>query len=469
MKHSKKLGLLYIFLMLFLWGCSHIPQETAPSSSVTTAPPLTAVQQYTKACAAVREAENLLLNYSVSQERSVNGASYSKSISGTATFQNIRQDSMTAIVEETLTYGTYENTYEELYCNQAAYVLVDNCVFSAQLSASDFVNRQIPAILMDESLYASIVAAPSEAGTTLTFSQPIGLERWLSPGENTTFISASGTATLDSSGNLTQSSYRATYLWQDVEYVYEASVKVTVPKALDLSGRHPNHFQDASPISDIRIPKLLMQVVGDVYSSQVLSCDATEAIYSEAIPLSQNRQSLFRLSGASAALHANMEHTITLSDYRSDVSTSTQAYLFQNGQFTSSINGSAPTVQPQITAQQVRQSCEDAILSALFATKYISGATLLEDVGRYRLELSGNESFVSDLMVGITQFLTVDLDSQADTALTREAGGYVVIDMATGLPTAMGLSLHREHTVNTVPYQLTYRLEHTLLLSGMAS
>ena len=469
MKHRISAGLIWAIILVFLCSCSHAPGETAPggSSNPTTEIPLTAQQQYANACKAIGEAEHLLLTYNVSEVRNVNGAAYTKSASGTATYQNIHQDSMMAIVEETLEYGTYENTYEEFYCDHTAYVLVGDCIFSSSLSASAFVGRQVPAVLMNEVLYGSVVSEPSENGTVLTFSQPAGLESWLIPGETATLVSASGTATLDSGGILTQSAYQATYLYQGVEYVYDITVKVTVPKALDLSGRHPTHFQNTTPISDIRIPKLLMQVVGDVYSSETLSCDAKESIYSEAISVSQDRLGHYELSGTGAALNAKMAYTFTLSDYRGDVSTTTQEHLYQDGEFTLSLNGGEPSVQPQISPQTVRQSCEDAILSALFATKYIQSATLQEDAGLCRLELSGNNTFISDLMVGITQFLRVDLDQQSDSALTNEATGYVVIDITTGLPTAMGLSLSRQHIINTVPYQLTYRLDHTIVLSGM--
>ena len=468
MKHRTLAGLICAILTLLLCSCGHTPGETPPSSSdLTTEVELTVAQQYANACRSIGEAEHLLLAYSVSEVRSVNGAPYTKNTSGTATYQNIHQNSMTAIVEETLKYGTYENTYEEFYCENAAYVLVSNSIFSTPLTVSAFVNRQLPAVLMDEALYASIVAEPGETGTLLIFSQPTKLESWLSPGETATLISASGTATLDFNGALTQSSYQAVYQYRGVEYVYDITVKVTLPKALDLSGRHPAHFQDTAPISDIRIPKLLMQVVGDVYSSETLSCDAIESIYSDAIPVSQDRLGHYELSGTGTTLNAKMAHTITLSDYRGDVSTTTQEHLYQNGEFTVSVNGGEPSIQPQISPQTVRESCEDTILSALFATKYIHSATLQEDAGHYRLELSGNDTFVSDMMVGITQFLKVDLDKQSDSALTGEAAGYVVINSTTGLPTAMGLSLNRQHIINTVPYQLTYRLDHTIVLSGM--
>lgn len=467
MKHPKMVGLILAILTLLLSGCGQIPEETTPSSRipVTTETQLTAAQKYANACKVVDEASHLLLTYSVSETRNIKGAQYPKSVSGTAAYQNIHQSTMTSVVEETLKYGTYENKYKEVYCDETAYVEVSNCYFSADLTVQAFIDRQIPAILLDQGLYTSITAEPLESGTLLTFTNPVALESWLCPENTATLVSAKGTALLDSNGVLTQTTYQAEYSYLDVQYVYDVTVKVTVPKALDLSGWHPEHFENATSLSDIRVPKLLMQVVGDVYSSQSLRCEAKESIYSEAIPVSQQQLSHYQLTGNDATLSATMQYTTTLSDYRGDVSTTTQVNQFQNGVFTTSINGGTPTVQPQITSQMVRHNCEDAILSALFATKYISGASVQESPEHYRLELRGNDAFVSDFMVGITQFLKVDLDKQADSALTTEASGYVVIDRATGLPTSMGLTLNRQHTINAVPYRLNYQLEHTIALS----
>ena len=62
--------------------------------------------------------------------------------------------------------------------------------------------------------------------------------------------------------------------------------------------------------------------------------------------------------------------------------------------------------------------------------------------------------------------MQVDLDNQATQSNTLSAGGYLTIHKETGLPVSMGLYLEREHTINDIPYRLTYQLDHTLELSG---
>ena len=69
------------------------------------------------------------------------------------------------------------------------------------------------------------------------------------------------------------------------------------------------------------------------------------------------------------------------------------------------------------------------------------------------------------MMENISQFLQVDLDEKATEKKTVAAGGYLVIDRETGLPTAMGLNMERQHTIDGITYTLTYSLDQTMALS----
>ena len=76
-----------------------------------------------------------------------------------------------------------------------------------------------------------------------------------------------------------------------------------------------------------------------------------------------------------------------------------------------------------------------------------------------------DEAHLYTLSFILSQFLQVDLDVEATDKKTVSAGAYLVIDRETGLPTEMGLNMERQHTINSVTYQLTYQLEQTVALS----
>lgn len=454
---------LCLALSVLLLGCTGPgPQET---TAQTTASLLSPEEQYALARNPVDSAENRILTYTATQKRTIDDNVFSQTRTGTASYSQLTSGDMTAIVEDTLDFGTFRTGYIQAFCGGKAYAVVNDCYFESDISAQSFFDRQLPAVAVTASLYGSITAQSGQDSTVLTFSQPSALEPWAASDPYLELLSATGTAVLDASGALVQTSYLASYRSGKVLYELELTVKVTVPKALDLSAKHPAHGKDCVSLADFDAPKRLLQVVADVYSAKELSCDAEETVYSQAIPLTYRQVSHYSLSGSGDTLWAKAEHTIYLSDYRGQVTQQTQTDLFQNGVFTSSVNGGDPREQSWVTAKRTRQTFEDDILSGLMAVKYLASATFTEEDAYYRLELAGNDSFCQELMAGISEFLEVDLDAQSESYETLDATGYLHISKATGLPIKLGLSFQRVHTKNGVSYTLTHTLDQTLLFT----
>ncbi len=452
--------ILTIVLGLLLCSCS--PAE-APSTPTLPENPATL---YSASCTPIRLADDLVLKYTVTQARTIGQQSFTETITGTASYSSHLDVSMTAIVEETLKYGSYERTYEELYCNGNAYASSAGNHFSCSLTPAEFYSRQLPAILLSSNLYRSISYIEGAESTQILFSDPIGLESWLNVDSTALLVSASGTASVDKDGVLSASTYEAKYTVGKTQYLYRVDLQVAIPKSLDLSAHHSEHLDNATPVSDLSVLKMMMRTVGDVYSANTLLCKAVESIYSEAIPLSWTQTGKYLLRQESGRLTAQLEYSTTSSDYRGNFSTTAQLDRYENGVFYTSVDGKEPEISENVTDQEVEQRCEDAALSALFATKYLSGATLQRDGDSYRITMVGNETYVTDLMQGIADFLKIDLDTHTqEGGSTDDASGYLVIDAQTGLPTDMGLSLERSHVINSVKYTLKYSLDHTLSLT----
>lgn len=449
-----------ILLCLLLCACS--PSQADP---IIPTLPENPAALYSTICTPIRLADDLVLKYTATQVRTIGQQSFTETIAGTASYSAHLDTSMTAIIEETLKYGSYESTYEELYCNGKAYASSAGNHFSCSLTPKEFYSRQLPAIMLSSKLYRSISYIEGADTTQILFSDPTGLESWLNAGSDARLVSASGTASVDKDGVLSASTYEARYTVGETQYLYRVDLQVAIPKSLDLSAHHSEHLSNAAPISDLSILKMMMRTVGDIYSTNTLSCQAIESIYSEAIPLSWTQTGKFLLRQETDRLTAELEYHTTSSDYRGNFSTTTQLDRYENGVFYTSVNGKEPEILENVTAQEVEQSCEDAMLSALFATKYLSGATLQRDGNSYRITMTGNETYVTDLMQGIADFLKIDLDTHTqEGGNTNDASGYLTIDAQTGLPTAMGLSLERSHVINSVNYALKYHLDHTLSL-----
>ena len=450
-----------------LAGCNEPPVETTvtvPTTAAPTEPPLSPREKYDLARERVEQAGNWVLDYTLEERRGIGADTYTKKVEGRASFSKLYQKDMVAVVEEHLNYGSYTSDYTEVYCDGDAFSKVNESNFKAEMEPEDFVRRQIPSVLLDSTLYKTITETVGENSTVISFENAKAVESWIGK-SNAKIIGASGKATLDSSGALKKTTYRVTYSVGTLQYAVSATVQVTAPPSLDLGGTHQEHITNSTEIKSLDVPKMLLQVVGDVYAAGKMQCSAVESIYSEAIPVTYSQSSLIDLTSHEESLTARAEYKIQLSDYRGDVSSNTQVDVFENGVFSSTVNGGDPQTNPAVTPQQMRRYCEDAILSALVAPKYLKDVSLEVSKDSYRLEIEGNHDFVTDMMANISQFLQVDLDAEATKKKTVSAGGYLVIDRETGLPTAMGLYVERQHTIDTVAYRLTYRLDQTMKLS----
>lgn len=468
MKGFLRIWAVVLVFVFALSGCSEPPVETTLPAPTTTAaptePPLTPREKYDLARNDLEQAANWILDYTLDEQRDVSGDTYTRKIVGKATFSKLYQDDMTAVVKEQLTYGAYTSEYEEVYCDSSAFSKVNEYYFKSEMEPQTFVQRQIPPALIDSGLYKTITESVDDRGTVINFDDAIAIESWMGK-SGVKIVDASGCAILDGSGALKETAYEITYKLGDVQYAVSVTVGVVAPPSLDLGGTHTEHIRRSAEIDSLDVPKMLLQVVGDVYTANKLYCDAVESIYSEAIPLAYSQNSKIELSGTEEEFTSRTEYKIQLSDYRGNVSTKTQVDTYEDGLFSSVVNGGEPQVSRGITPQQMRRHCEDAILSALAAPKYLKNVTLQVSKDSYRIEIDGNRDFVTDMMENITQFLQVDLDEKATKKKTVSAGAYLVIDRETGLPTAMGLQLERSHTIDELDYRLIYRLDHTLELS----
>ena len=449
-------------LLVLLSGCSREPEATTVTTTGPTEPQMTAEEKYLLGRESIDQAGNWILSYTVDEKRTVGQDVYSRTVSGKASFSKLHQTDMIAVVEEERTYGSFACSYAEVYCDGQAYVQAIGSRFKNTMEPEVFIDRQLPAILLDSGLYQTLTQEVKENSTVITFKDAKAMEAWLGA-EDGQIISASGTATLDSTGLLQETTYQVVYMLGQTRYEYSATVRVSAPKTLDLGGTHHEHIKGSVALENLDVPQMLLQVVGDVYASGQIRCEAKETIYSEAIPMSHTQSSTYTISGFGEELNAQAKHETTLSDYRGEITSESWSEYFRNGRYSTSKNGAGIV---SATAEQVRQYMEDAILSALMAPIFVRNGSVQKDANYYRLEMTGNRQYIVAMMENIGGFLQVDLDNQATQSNTLSAGGYLTIHKETGLPVSMGLYLEREHTINDIPYRLTYQLDHTLELSG---
>lgn len=451
MKKAVFLGLLLSLLLLA--ACSAEPQ-TAPTQTEKT---INAGAFYTSGRKALESSKNLMLDYSLVETRTVGDSTFTKKVSGKASYQGYARENMLAKVVETLDFGYYRCDYCEFYYGNQAYATVNDSYFWSNQSQEVFVSRQLPPVLLTTALYDTIQYGENQR--TVQFSDPRNMEAWVGEGQ---LLEASGQAELDGDGRLLRTTYQAKYRKGAAEYTLSVTVQVSMPEQLDLSDIQKTDVQSSVWLSDLDAPRRLVQVVADVYSAKSLTCELAETIISEAVPLSYTRSSHVSFYGRDADLVAVVLNNSKLSNNRGVITQTSQEEQFGKGVYTVSVDGGDPNKNGSITAVSMRQYCEDTILSGLLAAKYLRSASAKTDGKLLNLELGGDIAFREMMTSHLKDVLQVDLDALAEVAQNHNAGGYLTVDLETGLPVSLGMFMEKSHTIDGITYNLDYYLSETL-------
>lgn len=441
------------------------PSDTTEHTEAAT-PDYAAV--YRAARTAAEGASDITLTFTWEQNRTVAGETYRSTSTGSAVYTAYGTDEMQALVCEDLAFGTYEVPYYSSYLSGQGYCRVENCNFRCDMTAEEFLKTQLPVVVLNESNYAAYSVQVNEDSLYYTFTDALQLENWAQTNASMTLILAHGTAELGSEGNLIRSTYHAEYDYGGVTYTLDVAVEIDTATAPDFSGQ-PVYPEDCAVLNDIQIPRLLIQVVGDLFDTENLTANYTDALYCEAFDVIRIQSGSCNAYGSANDMIAEITTQVSVIDYTDTAVTNSQTISYANGLYSYATNNSDPVTVAGITADDVRIYCEDTILTTLFSLSSISKAEITETDGFLYIEFTGSDEYSDSICSNIYSIFGLDLDNYAESYETTSAGGYLALNRWTGLPTAMGQYLQRNHTISGVPFRLTYQLDQALELPSQTA
>ncbi len=466
--------LLCFCLVLSLLGCTTAPSQTdAPATRPgtileTTAPPETlppADVLYAEAVTAIEEAQNLLLSATMSRKRSVGGEVYTESAQQTLSLQGIGTDTFAAAVEDSTTVGGYVLSSQEYYSGGEVRMLFDNLPFSAQMEADAYLDRFLPAVLLDPSVYGSVTLQPTAGGYSLTFSEPTDGESWLL-GETAELISAQGSAFLNESGELVRSTYSVSYNYGSTRYDEEYTVSVTIPEDLNLHDTLPTGGSEYIRLENIDVPWLLARANYDILQTQKLSYTSVDTMVTQAGGAVFSQQESMDLYGTGADTMSNYKVDITLQNYSGILDEYTLVENLQNKILKLTENDGTPTSRLLSEAQvnNLRNENLALTLDFLWEPADIASASI-EDLGSvYLVEMTGN-SALGEVYEGAAceTFWSKEtfLRELASDYRTDTLSGYLSIDKYSGLPVAFGFTYEGVHTIQGGEYVLSDQWDQT--------
>ena len=453
-------------LLAGIAGCGEEPVVETTLATEKTITQSEALALYAQACEPILNAPDLTITVALEENRTVGTQTYCRKIDETLSYSGKGTDRMMASSVQQLTYGTFKTQYAEFYHAGSGYCQTNGSTFRARMQANTFLDRQTPALLLDGDRYGSVSAELVGDNTVITFFAPHSLEDWVDTSDDAQMIAASGTAVINGQGQLISTAYQAQYSCADV--MYEIKITATpVPGAVQtLQADISSLPENCLTLSYFDAPKRILQVVGDVYTSEALSASYTETLYSAAYARWRTQNSSFDLFGSGDDFMAKTQYEVSLTDYTNTATTKTEIKTFRDGSCMVSINGADAVEQSGVTAQTMRTGCEDAILAALFTPNHILDAAVSDTGDFLCIRFTGNDAFTANLCSGIYSMFNANLDDWAESFTTEDAGGYLCLNKYTGLPTALGISLSRTHIIDGVAYSLNYQLDQTMELSS---
>lgn len=461
MKFRKNSGLWLLCTALICCFCACNPisdqQETVAQN---------AVELYETALIPIRNADNFVSTITMDLQWQVGEEHFSESLSCRAYYQGYGTASMDAYIDQTLCFGTGESEYAEFYTGGRAYCQSGASIFAWEMTAKEFTDRQLPAILLNPALYRAIALEAGENRTLIRFSQAMALENWAA-NSDAVLLSANGTATLDAEGNLLQSAYQAEYRLGLTVYTLEVTNKVATESALVLSSKFPSDLADCISLSQPDAVRALLQATGYIRSAQAISCSYEEQLDCKAAHILRRQQVRVHTYGSGDSFAARTDYTASITDYTGTPAITTQSELFLDGRKSVSVNNSAAIEQTGHTAETMRSYCENCVLSAVFPIAYLADARLETAGNGVTLRFTGTEALANALCSSIYESLqTGNLDSFCESYTTDAISGYLTFDAETRLPVEAGLLLTRTHIIGGISYELCYKLDSRITLAS---
>lgn len=466
-------------MLLSFAGCTSQPDPTEPPQTTaapiieTTVPPVTeppADELYSAARAEVENAANLVLTVTMSRKRSVGGETYSEAATQTISMQNLGQDNLRVSVQDSTTVDGYVLSSQEYYEAGQVWMLFENLPFTSEMDAESYLDRFLPALLLDASLYGSVTAEATAGGYNLTFSEPTAAESWLT-GEQAELHSAQGTAVLDSEGHLVRTGYIASYTFGSTRYDVDYSVAVSIPETLELSNTLPASGEEYVTLSFIDAPWVLSQATYDIMASTNLTCTTVDTMVTQAGGAVFSQQEYLDLYGTGADTMTNYKLSINLQDYTGVVD---EYELVENTQkkilkITENDGNPASRLLSEAQVNNLRTDYVNTILDFVWEPADLTGATI-EDLGSvYLLELTGNDA-LGEVYEGAAckSFWTDEnfLRNLASDYRTDTLSAYLSIDKYSGLPVAFGFTYEGIHTIQGGEYLLSDQWDQTFFLGS---
>lgn len=479
--------LLVLCLLLTVTGCHNDTAEPTDPATPTTAPTTAtqeatqgvteapdpnaeAMEAYRSAVAALADTADIAMDITYDETLTVGSDTFEKSSSQKITYLGLGTDDLRATVSETLQYDEYETDISEVYMDGVAYANVYGSDFSSEITGEDFISRYLPVVLLDETLYATCSTVKSDAGFVITFTDALALEAWLAT-EAKTLTHADAEVTIDAQGKISTIRYTAEYTNMGGAARTEVTVSFSDPAATQISV--PSGGDKYTKLTYLDGPRMLEHIYGYLLQAKTVTHSSKTQVVIQAANLVTITNNTINSVDSGASLLSEIDYSYNASDlYTGETFNYERTERFENGKYTISTDGGAPTADRSITASVVREYILNAITAEVYDCASFTDAVCTDLGDLLLIEFTGSEDLSKTIKeyLGTTYLGDAKLLDNYATAYRNDAMEYYIgIDKNLGLPTAIGIHFSGYHTIDGYEYLLDYQVDQSIYLASLSA
>ncbi len=416
---------------------------------------------YASAVKKIDQNTDTVLQISHTQQFTVDASSFLEISNQTISFdRKPNGDTVTQSVQ-TIQSGTHSIRISEIFSNNILYLQVNDIPFMSTCQLSQYEKSLIPAVILTPNQYKMIQGTDNGSGYTISFSQPVGIEAWVSDGP-VTFLDARGTAHIGYDGTLTESMYTVSYEQNNV--TFQTTTLVNIAHA-DVDISLPEDDAEYAEIAYWEGPKALERACGFLLQADRITASYNDSIYFQAI--GDRRTQSIAIQADKGSVSVSTTQCLTNDTKQDQQTTYTKNELFTDGQYSVAINGDAPTVNADITVDDMYNYFQDQLVSTIMLPEYIHSADVTQSQQTLRIDFTGTDAFGSFLAQNACQILYPNqslITDPAEQISTEALLCYLEIDRHTGLPLASGINYTGNYYAQELPYRLQYDAEQSYAL-----
>lgn len=463
--------LLCLAMLASLAGCGEKPVTTEPTETTappeTTAPAPTAAELYAEAAEGLRQKKDLTMKVTYIRSMTLGVETLKETIQQEVILRDMGTDSFCASLEETWYNGSFLTVTSEVFTGGKLYAQLNYDCFSAEMTGEEYLDRLVPVVMLDESLYETV----EHSGKEYSFSGATALEGWVD-NPYAQLISAEGTAKVDSDGSITETAYKAQFAQGPGKVELSVTVKFSEDPGdpIQVPDKGEHYVLQDTPDA----PAMVLRAAGYIYQADSLQTEYLEVTTVEAGNYLEVYGKDIATWGRLATQAAKITHMVQAMDLSTgemlDDYVMEETYL--DGVVTTVIDGGRPEEETGFVPTDVRTSAENAAIGLLPDTRQVKDYDLTVIGDMLILDFTWESSTAEEIVNNVLDSVLEDSEGFLESATrysTREAKGTLCLDAATLMPLAATQTITGTHTVDGEKLATSLECQQSFLLADRSA